>query len=72
MSYIIDKETELEIAGRKKVFKINVEYQWDIYIKTYLDKFTVVKNPNFANEIILDCGSSLDKENVLTILGLDS
>ena len=62
MGYIVQQDMELEINGRKKKFKQGIEYQWDVYIKTNPGLFKKVKNFIPSKVIVLDCGTSADKQ----------
>jgi hypothetical protein len=63
-TFRIIKEEELDIQGRKKKFIEGTDYYWDIFIKTYIEKFTETTGAIPPREVIIDCGNSILSEEI--------
>lgn len=66
-TFRIIKEEELDIQGRRKKFLEGVDYHWDVFIKTYIEKFTETTEAIPPREVIIDCGNSILSEEILEL-----
>ena len=67
MEYRILQEEELDILGKKELFKENIRYRYNTYIKVYGEKFQDFSLPVPPKEIIIDFNGGLVPSNTLGV-----
>ena len=63
-TYRIKKTAELTVQGRKKLFIVNTEYKYDIFIKVYRHLFTYSEVIPEPVQVVLDFGDSTLPNNI--------